>query len=140
VKDSFRKLGITDRASFFAFVKQFIKFGIVGASNTLIALAIYYALIYWGAHYIIANIAAFILSVCNAYFWNSRFVFKKKTSEGAKTFLKTIIAYGSTGLLSTVLLFLMVDILLISEWIAPLINLCITIPTNFLLNKYWAFR
>ena len=33
---------------------QFIKFAIVGCSNTLINLAVYYLLIYVGAHYIIA--------------------------------------------------------------------------------------
>ncbi|MDR0221791.1 MAG: GtrA family protein [Lachnospiraceae bacterium] len=136
----FRKLGITDRASFYAFVKQFFKFGIVGVSNTLIALAVYYSLIYMGIHYLIANVVAFFISVCNAYFWNSRFVFKKKAGEGARTFLRTIAAYGSTALLGTFLLFVMVDILHISEWIAPLIGLCITIPLNFLLNKFWTYR
>jgi putative flippase GtrA len=140
MKKLLRKLGITDKASFFAFTKQFIKFGIVGVSNTLIALAVYYVLIYLGIHYIIANVAAFVLSVCNAYFWNSRFVFSKKKGDGAKPFIKTFVAYGITFILSTGLLFLMVDIFGISEWLAPLLNLCVTIPVNFLLNKFWAFR
>jgi putative flippase GtrA len=134
------KLGIADRESLTAFVKQFLKFGTVGISNTLISLAVYYALIYFGIHYLVANIIAFFISVCNAYFWNSRFVFKKKENEGARTFLKTLIAYGSTALLSTVLLFLLVDILHVSQWIAPLVSLCITIPANFLLNRFWTFK
>jgi putative flippase GtrA len=140
MKRLLRKLGITDRASFYAFAKQFVKFGIVGVSNTLITLAVYYALIYIGVHYLVANIAAFVISVCNAYYWNSRYVFKQKENEGARTFLKTITAYGSTGVLGTFLLFVMVDILHISEWIAPLLGLCVTVPTNFLLNKFWTYR
>jgi len=133
------KLEITDRASFFLFIKQFIKFGIVGVSNTVIALGTYYLLIFLGVHYLIANGIAFVISVCNAYFWNSRFVFKVK-SKSAVPFIRVFVVYTCTALLSTGLLYLMVDILLISQWIAPLINLCITIPLNFLLNKFWALR
>jgi putative flippase GtrA len=140
MKRLFHKLGITDRESFFAFVRQFMKFGLVGVGNTLLSLAIYYLLIFLGIHYLLANIASFFISICNAYFWNSRYVFKKKKGKGARTFLKNTIAYGFTGLLSTVLLYLLVDILHISQWIAPLICLCITIPTNFLLNKFWTYR
>jgi len=139
IKKLLHKLEITDRTSFFTFTKQFLKFGFVGISNTLIALTVYYILIYRGVYYIAASVIAFVVSVCNAYFWNSRYVFSKK-DDGAKSFAKTFLAYGSTGLLSIALAFCMVDILHISQWVAPLINLCITIPLNFLLNKFWAFR
>ena len=135
-----RKLGIADRDSLFVFIKQFLKFGIVGVSNTLISLAVYYALVYFGLYYIIANFVAFIISVCNAYFWNSRYVFSRKGGSEIKPFFKTIFAYGSTTLLGTGFLFFMVDILGISQWLAPLINLCFTIPINFLLNKFWALK
>jgi putative flippase GtrA len=140
VKRLLAKLEIADRASFILFTKQFLKFGIVGVSNTLIALSTYYLLLYLGLHYMLANIVAFIISVCNAYFWNSRFVFISKRNSHAKPFLKVVLAYGSTVLLGTGILFCLVELLHISEWIAPLFGLCITIPTNFLLNKYWAFR
>lgn len=42
-------------------ITQFIKFGIVGVSNTLVSLLVYYILIFLGTHYIIANTAGFIL-------------------------------------------------------------------------------
>ena len=134
-----RKLEITDKASLFKFMKQFLKFSFVGISNTLISLVVYYALVYLRVHYMIANVIAFAVSVCNAYFWNSRYVFSKKDADDVKPFVRTFIAYGVTFLLSTVLLFCMVDLLRISQWVAPLINLVITIPLNFLLNKFWAF-
>jgi len=133
------KLGIEDLPSFWAFVKQFIKFGIVGVSNTLISLGIYYTLVYFGVHYLLANLIAFLLSVLNAYFWNSRFVFKSKGNV-LKKLVKVYAAYGFTLLLSTTLLYLMVDIIGISQLIAPLINIAITVPINFLLNKFWSFK
>lgn len=121
-------------------IRQFIKFGLVGVSNTLLSLAIYYALVYLNVNYIIANTVAFLISVLNAYYWNNRFVFNKTTSGHLKPLLKTYMAYGSTFLLSTSLLFVMVHYLGISQYIAPLINLAITVPLNFLANKLWAFK
>ena len=133
------KLGITDFESFKNFVIQFIKFGLVGITNTIVHLGVYYLLLYFDIHYIIANTLGFLISIMNSYFWNSRFVFKSN-KEGATTFLRTFLAYGSTFLLSSVLLFIMVDIIGISDKIAPLLNMFITIPLNFLLNKFWAYK
>jgi len=118
---------------------QFIKFGIVGVSNTLISLGIYYALLFLGVHYILANMIAFFISVLNAYYWNRKYVFKPDESS-KYTVIKIYGAYGVTFLLSTGLLFVMVDIIGVSEFIAPIINLCITVPLNFALNKFWVFK
>lgn len=126
--------------SFFELLKQFIKFGIVGISNTVISLAIYYILIYFNINYIISNTIAFIISVLNSYYWNNKFVFKKSKEWHLLPLLKTYMSYGTTFILSTILLFIMVDYLNISELIAPILNLVITIPLNFLLNKFWAFK
>lgn len=80
----------------------------------------------------------------NSFFWNNRYVFKKNKGEKRNiwlTLIKTILAYAGTGLfLSNILLILFVEIIGISKYIAPLINLVITIPLNFLINKYWAFK
>lgn len=122
---------------------QLIKFGIVGISNTAISLVVYYIFMYLGAHYILANTMGFILGTINAYYWNNKYVFKKKKNEErslVKVGTKVFISYGFTFLLSTVLLYLLVDIGGISKLVAPIINLVITIPINFLLNKLWAFK
>ena len=125
-------------------VCQFIKFGIVGASNTLIAYVIYSICVYLGIHYLLANALGFFISVLNAYYWSDRFVFKKGEGEARSaiwTLAKTYIAYGSTGLLlASVLLYLYVDKLHISEYIAQLLVLVITIPLNFIINKFWSFK
>lgn len=121
-------------------IKQFIKFGIVGLSNTIISLAIYYILIYFKINYVVANTVGFVISVINAYYWNNKFVFKKSSKGNLKPIIKTFVSYGTTFVLSTVLLIAMVDYFSISNEIAPVLNLIITIPLNFLLNKFWAFK
>jgi len=121
-------------------LRQFIKFGIVGVSNTLISLAIYYLLVSLGVNYIVSNTVAFVISVLNAYYWNNKYVFQKSSRSHFVALMRTYIAYGFTFLLGTALLYIMVRHLSISKYIAPLINLCFTIPINFLINKLWAFK
>ncbi|HBT64879.1 MAG TPA: GtrA family protein [Ruminococcaceae bacterium] len=122
-------------------ILQFLKFGIVGASNTLISLLIYYGLLYLGVYYIAAYTIGFAVSVLNAYFWSSRFVFKKNRGYyNKKTIAKTYLSYGFTFMLSNGMLFVFVDVLDLSSLIAPVLILCVTVPLNFLLNKFWVFK
>ena len=125
-------------------VYQFVKFGLVGILNTLIAYATYSLCVYIGFHYLMANAIGFFVSVLNAYYWSDRFVFKKGEGESRNaiwTLVKTYVAYGSTGLLlASILLYLYVDKLHISEYIAQLLVLVITIPLNFIINKFWSFK
>ncbi|MBR1731660.1 MAG: GtrA family protein, partial [Ruminococcus sp.] len=86
--------------------QQFIKFGMVGVSNTVIsyAAAALYLLIFGDTvvNALIGNFIGFVLSVINSYFWNSRFVFKNKSEDnGKKAFAKVVVSYGLSLLLST---------------------------------------
>ena len=123
---------------------QFVKFGIVGFSNTIISYAVYFFCVWIGMHYQLANLLGFIISVLNAYYWSNRYVFVKHTGEERgllSSFIKTFIAYSFTGIvLNAILLWLLIDRMSFSEFIAPFIILLITVPLNFILNKYWSFK
>lgn len=132
--------GEIDKKVFGKLLKQFIKFGIVGLSNTAISLAIYYILVFFKINYIVANTVGFSISVLNAYYWNNKCVFNKSSKGNLKPMIKSFASYGITFVLSTILLVVMVDYLNISKIIAPVLNLIMTIPLNFLLNKFWTFK
>ena len=122
---------------------QFIKFGMVGIVNTVVSTAANYIVLLFGVNYIIANTVGFFVGTMCAFLLNNRFVFKKEKNEErsmAKTGTKVFASYGISFLLSTVLLIFWVDVLGISKYIAPVINVCITTPLNFFMNKFWAFR
>ena len=118
---------------------QFLKFCVVGLSNTVISLAVYYIILYFGAHYVIASILSFIISVLNAYYWNYKYVFNTK-SDILKSLIKTYTSYGFSYVLSTTLLIILVEYYNISELLAPILVFVITVPLNFILNKFWAFK
>lgn len=131
---------------------QFIRFGIVGVSNTVISYLIYSgSLLFFqkfglfpSFDYAVAQFIAFLLSVLWSYYWNQKKVFTIEEGQVRSfwgSLLKTYVSYAFTGLLlSTALLYFWIEIIHISDFIAPLINLTITVPLNFLLNKFWAFR
>lgn len=125
-------------------ISQFIEFGIVGISNTLISYVTYVICIALGMNYLLASIFGFLLSIVNAFYWNNRYVFKKQQEEKRilwKAFLKTFLAYAGTGLvLHNMLLVFWIQVVSIDEMTAPILNLLITIPLNYLLNKFWAFK
>ena len=121
-------------------VVQFLKFGLVGVSNTLIALGIYYIVLYYIIeNYILANFLSWVISVLNAFYWNNRYVFNNN-QNWKKVLIKTYFSYGTSLIFSTGFLYVQIEYLGISNKIAPLITLLVTVPLNFLMNKFWTFR
>ena len=132
---------------------QFIKFGAVGVSSTAITYAVknlcYYVLFAnsgWSenAKMLTANALSFVISVTNSYYWNNRFVFAKGIRKTRKEHLlsygKTVLCYAGTGLLLAPALEIWLTSAGVPYWLAALGTLVVTIPLNFVLNKFWAFR
>ena len=125
-------------------ILQFIKFGLVGVSNTLVSMACYYVVLFINEKwYMIGSILGTVLSIANAFYWNDKYVFKNSNNDKKsklKRLGKTYISYGGTSILSNLLLYLEVSVLAINKTIAPIVNLIITIPLNFIINKIWTFK
>ena len=131
---------------------QFVKFGVVGVTNTVISYTLNVLVLFACAKlhiferydYILGNTIAFLLSVLWSFYWNSRYVFGLEECEKRspwKALLKTYISYGFTGIiLSNILSYVWIRVFGISKYLAPLINLVVSIPVNFLMNKLWAFK
>ena len=121
-------------------IVQFIKFSAVGVVNTLVSLTVYYIFVLIDKDtYLIGNVVGFIISVLNSYILNCIFVFKSSGNNHLKGLMKMYLMYGSTTILSTVMLYYLVEECNISEFIAPLITLMVTLPLNYLLSKLWVF-
>lgn len=123
---------------------QFIKFGTVGAINTVLSYAItngaYYLL---HLHEQISNIIAFVITVFISFMLNGRFVFTENKEERNfwKSLLKVYASYSITGVfLTAILLYIEEELLGIPHYIATLMNLVVTMPLNFILNKFWAYK
>lgn len=120
------------------FVK-FIKFGIVGVVNTCTSLVVYYILLFFGVHYLIGNTCGFVISSLVGFILNKTLVFKKK-DETKKSLVKYYLLYISSYIINMVGLYIIVDKLGISDKIAPIILLCITVPYNYIGSNFWVFK
>ena len=123
---------------------QFLKFGLVGLSNTILSYVFFSILVLLGLHYFIANAISFVVGVSNAFYWSNKYVFKKGECENRgilQSLIKTFLAYGFTGLLlNSFLLWVLIERYDIYSLIAQALCLIITVPLNFILNKYWSFK
>lgn len=130
-------------------MKQFLKFCVVGMSNTIIAYLINMSILWmikgfgWHYDYMFANSMAFILSVLWSYFWNNGYVFKIKDGEqrnSKEIIIKTYILYGFTGIvLNSFLLWIWVDLLGISKIIAPWLNPVFSVSFTYVMSKLWIY-
>jgi putative flippase GtrA len=119
--------------------EQFIKFGLVGVVNTIVGYGITYLFVWWSKDlYLVGYILGFVMGTLCSYFLNNRFVFGGKAS--LKGLMKSYGSYTFSLLLGMGILSFQVEVLHIDEYIAPAINLLITIPLNFILNKFWVFK
>lgn len=147
-------------------IKQFVKFGLAGAVNSVVNYIVYILCLSLGMHYVSANITGFIIAVFGAYLLQNQFVFtdNKENRVWWKVLLKTYASYAFTGLILTnILSVLWIDILDLTiilepvyrelkqyfewtdihdfiEYVAPFLNMLVTIPINFFINKFWTYR
>ena len=129
---------------------QFVKFGIIGLSNTVISYILNVAVLLILSPFSVSwdffagNMVGFLLSVLWSFYWDNRFVFTMQEGQRRsvwKALLKTYLAYGFTGIiLNNILSWLWITKFGISKFIAPVINLIVSVPLNFIINKLWAFR
>ena len=130
------------KKDFVNLLTQFIKFGIVGAINTILSYLItninYYV---FNLHAQLSNMIAFVITVFISFMLNSKYVFKPENQNFWKSLIKVYASYSITGLFLTgILIYIEEELLGIPHYIATFMNLIITIPINFILNKFWAYK
>lgn len=122
---------------------QFVKFMLVGVTNTFVSYFFYF--IFWnlGIHYLAANILGYFMGIINSFFWNNKYVFveQRDRSRMWKIFLRTCCSYLGIGfVMENILLVVLVQFVHVHEAIAPFIVAILIVPINFIVNKLWAYR
>lgn len=129
---------------------QFMKFCIVGLSNTVVGYALYVTVILFLKPYEVSwdyyagNLVGFVLSVLWSFYWNNRFIFKQREGEKrnlGQALLRAYLSYAFVGLvLNNAFSYLWIEVLEIPKMIAPFFNVAIGAPINFIMNKVWTFK
>lgn len=122
--------------------EQFFKFLLVGLSNTVVVLAVYYIVVWLGGtqYYLLGQTLGYAVGIVNSFFWNSKLVFSHSREAKGLAFVKMCACYGITYVIQMGLLYAFVEWLSMTEWLAPVVAIIITTPINFVLNKLFAFK
>ena len=118
---------------------QWLRFAIVGASNTLLSWCVYALLEHVGVHYLLASGIAFMIGAINSYAFNRRWTFR---SRGRR--LPEIGRFGvvqCVGLaLDVALLYVLVHHAGVHRLIAQALVFPVASAVTFTLSRSWAFR
>ncbi len=88
----------------------------------------------------IAVVARWVAGVLFAYFTNRKYVFQSRDPKMLPEFLKFVGSRVTTLLSDMFIMWLMVSVLGINDWIATFISAVIVIVFNYVFSKYLVFR
>lgn len=122
-------------------VAQFIKFGLVGVSNTVLAFGIYTVLVkVVGVWYLAASAIGFAVGAVNGYMLNRSWTFQGHGGSHSRTAPRWILVQGCGLLLNLGLVYLFVAGLGLDELVGQAFATVIVVVLTFLGNRYWTFH
>lgn len=121
-------------------VVQFLKFGIVGVSNTLLAFAVYTVLLkVFGVWYVAASGIGFAAGAVNGFLLNRRWTFREHVGD-ALTPVRWAIVQSCGLALNLGLVYVFVHHLGLDELVGQIPTTAIVTVLTFAANRSWTFR
>jgi putative flippase GtrA len=119
---------------------QFVKFGIVGVSNTLITLAVYTVLLkVFGVWYLAASAIGFAVGATNGFLLNRRWTFREHVGDALTPVRWGIVQSGGLAV-NEGLLYVFVHDAQLDKLLAQVCATAVVTVTTFVVNRAWTFR
>jgi len=119
---------------------QFVKFGIVGVSNTLLTFLVYTLLLkVFGVWYLAASAIGFVVGATNGFVLNRKWTFREHVGD-ALTPVRWAIVQGCGLALNEGLLFLFVNEAHLDKLLGQAFATAFVTVSTFFANRAWTFR
>jgi putative flippase GtrA len=119
---------------------QFVKFGIVGVSNTLLTLAVYTALLkVLGVWYLAASAIGFAVGAVNGFLLNRRWTFREHVGDALTPVRWGVVQTCGLGV-NEGLLYLFVHDASLDKLLAQVCATAVVTVSTFIVNRAWTFR
>lgn len=119
---------------------QFLKFAMVGVSNTLITFVVYTILVkVFGVWYIGASAIGFAVGAVNGFLLNRRWTFQGHVGD-AFTPLRWFVVQGLGLLLNLLLVYLLVSDAGLDKLLGQACATVVVVVLTFFANRAWTFR
>ena len=116
---------------------EFVRFVFIGGVNTISTQLLYIALLLM-MPYPVAYTISYVAGIVLSYYLNSVIVFRQKLQWSKAIQFPAV--YGMQYVLGIALLYVLVEWLHISEIIAPLVTVILTIPVMFIMSRLIIMR
>ena len=121
-------------------VAQFIKFGLVGVSNTLLTFLVYTLLLkVFGVWYLAASGIGFAVGAVNGFVLNHHWTFRGHTG-GSLAAVRWCVVQGCGLLVNLGVVYLMVESVGSDKLIGQAVATAIVVVLTFFANRAWTFR
>jgi putative flippase GtrA len=121
-------------------VIQFVKFGIVGVSNTLLTLVVYTILLkVFGVWYLAASAIGFIVGATNGFLLNRKWTFREHVGD-ALTPVRWGIVQTCGLAVDEALLYVFVHDAHVDKLLAQVFATAVVTVTTFFVNRAWTFK
>ena len=121
-------------------ILQFVKFGIVGVSNTLISFALYTLLVKaFGVWYVAASGIGFAVGAINGFLWNRAWTFRGHVGD-ALTPVRWFVVQSCGLLVNLGLVYMFVDGFGLGELTGQAATIAIVTVLTFFVNRAWTFK
>lgn len=117
---------------------SFLKFVVVGVTNTLGGYAFYSALLVLGANYALALTLEYVAGIAYGFLLNKRWTFKSQ-GESSQQAWRFVALYGFIYVLNVTLLMLLVERCALSPYLAQISILGFLTLLSFVVQKRWIF-
>ncbi len=121
-------------------VIQFVKFGIVGVSNTALTFIVYTLLLkVFGVWYLAASAVGFAVGATNGFLLNRRWTFREHVGD-TLTPVRWAVVQGCGLAINEGLLFLFVHDARLDKLVAQALATVVVTVSTFFANRAWTFR
>lgn len=128
------------RSTRVAALVQFVKFGLVGVSNTAITFTVFTLLLkVFGVWYLAASAIGFAMGATNGFLLNRRWTFSEHVGDSL-TPVRWAIVQSSGLAVNEALLFVLVDRVGLDELVSQAFAMVVVTVSTFLVNRAWTFR
>ena len=122
-------------------IKQAIKYGVVGLSNTLITMIVIWVMMkLLDCPEGLSNLTGYVAGLLNSFVWNKKWTFKGSDTGWRKGAMRFAIAFVVCYALQYALILVLNAQLTIDHYYNHLIGMVFYTAINFLANKFYTFK
>ena len=118
---------------------QFLKFNLVGITNTFLAAVVYVLVAYATGSYTFGLVADYVFGIVFGFVLNKLFTFEKKEPVTVKLVAKYVVVYGFVFAINYSLLYVAVDRYGYDQYLAQFVIFALIVVPIFFVQKKYVF-